>query len=128
MTLKEMLSRQACLDRIATEKKRAADEAAAEARAHEYRVHLRMQDEGFAEGDDIKHEGTRWGYQVDWYAKVQDPLAFATWAEEHAPHLVQPKPQKKLLNELVQRVHEDGGELPPGIAEDPKLWVSKRSV
>ncbi len=128
MTLKDMIDRQIELDEAYAEAQHLADAAKDARDRHEYELHERMADEGFTEGDDIKHRGSRWGYQVDWYAKVQDPLAFIEWAEANEPHLIQPKPQKSLLNKLVVQAQEDGAELPPGLAANPKMWVSRRAV
>lgn len=128
MTLKQMIDHQIYLDRKKEILYRRHAEAAAEAAAHEYELHQRMEAEGFEVGDDVKHQGTRWGRQFDWYATIQDPFEFATWAEENAPHLVKPKPDKKQLNELVRQAQEDGTPLPPGIGASPRPWVSRRAA
>lgn len=125
-TIKEMLARLACLDAITAAAKQAHDAAKAEAAAYEYVVHNAMGEAGYDVKDAARFNGTLYGREVDWYAKVQDAREFVEWAEENAPHLIQPKPQKALLNQLVQQAHEDGAELPPGLAEDPKIWISKR--
>lgn len=140
-TLKQMIAHLDYLDRKTAILYRRHKQAAAAAAAYEYEVHKRMRDEGFEEGDAVTHSGTRWGYQVDWYAVVQDPLEFQNWAggvtdpetgevvkEAHAPHLLRPQPAKATLNQLVQKHREDGTPLPPGIGASPKMWVSRRSV
>jgi hypothetical protein len=128
MTLKEMISHLAYLDQKAAILDRRTKQAKAKAAAYEYQVHQRMIEDGFEVGDDIRHEGSRWGRQVDWYAAVQDPLEFNEWAEANAPHLIQPQPRKAKLNELVQQHIEDGTPLPPGLGATPKIWVSRRAV
>lgn len=125
-TIKAMVQRLECLDAVTAAAKQAYDEAKREADAYEYLVHNAMGDAGYDVGDAVRFNGTLYGRQVDWYAKVQDPIAFKEWAVANAEHLIQPKPMKALLNQLVQQAHEDGTELPPGIAEDPKVWISRR--
>lgn len=127
-TLKDDITELDRLDRIAAILDRRTKAAKARAAAWEQHVHERMEDEGFDVGDDIKHNGTRWGRQVDWYAKVQDPFEFNSWAEREAPHLVKPKPSMQQLNELVRAAQEDGTPLPPGVGAVPKVWVSRRAA
>lgn len=126
--IKEQLRVLARMDAIASAFDALTKAAKAEAAAYEYQIHNEMGEAGYDIGDDVPVDGTKWGRQVDWYAKVQDPIAFKEWAAEHAEHLIQPKPMKALLNQLVQQAQEDGTELPPGIAADPKVWISRRGT
>ncbi len=128
MTLKQMLDHLIYLDRKAAILDRRMKQAKAAAAAYEYEVHRRMEAEGFEPGEDIKHKGSRWGRQVDYYAVVQDPLEFNEWALEHAPHLIQPQVRKAKLNEVVVAAMDDKTPLPPGVGASPKLWVSRRAV
>lgn len=128
MTLPEMIRHLQYLDRKAAILDRRTKEAKAEAAAYEFEVHEKMRELGMGEGDSITLDGTRWGRQVDWYAVIQDPLEFEQYAEEHAPHLIRPKPAKATLNQLVQQHKEDGTPLPPGIGASPKIWVSRRAT
>jgi hypothetical protein len=92
-------------------------------------VHQQMEDDGYKPGDDIRVDGTRYGYQIDWYAQIQDAREFTEYAEREAPHLIQPQPRKALLNQLVEQAHEDGQVFDiPGVGEWPKRWVSKRAA
>lgn len=125
-TLRELIDEAERLEAAGARWAKRADDLKARAAAAWYAVHEQMENEDFAPGDGRNYGDTRYGREVDWYATVQDPLAFNTWALEHAPHLVQPKPRMKNLNELVQAAHEDGTPLPPGIGEWPKRWVSRR--
>lgn len=122
-----MIDHLAYLDKKASILYRRHKQAAAAAAEYEYQVHVRMEQEGMEPGDAVTYSGTRWGRQVDWYAVIQDPFEFNTWAEQNAPHLIQPQPRKAKLNELVQQAMEDHRPLPPGIGASPKRWVSRRS-
>jgi hypothetical protein len=128
MTLKQDLSVLARLDRLVARANQALDHVKGMRDEWEWHVLQRMEDEGFDQGDDVKHRGTRYGRQVTYYAKVQDPFEFNTWAEQHAPHLIKPRPAKQQLNELVNAAKEDGTPLPPGVAANPKFWVSRRAA
>lgn len=126
-TLREMIEHLDWLDKKASILDRRTKEAKAKAAEFEYQVHQRMAAEGMEVGDAIVLGGTRWGRQVDWYAAIQDEFEFNTWAEQNAPHLIQPKPRKAKLNELVVQAKQDHTPLPPGIGATPKIWVSRRS-
>ena len=127
MTLKQMIAHLEYLDAKASILYRRHKAAAAAAAEYEYQVHQRMQAEGMEPGDAVTYKGTRWGMQYDWYGVVQDPFEFNAWAEEHAPHLIKPKPDKSLLNQLARQHKEDGTPLPPGVGAAPKPWVSRRA-
>ena len=126
-TLREMIEHLAWLDGKAAVLDRRTKQAKAAAAEYEFQVHQRMAQEGMEVGDAIVLGGTRGGRQVDWYAAIQDEFEFNTWAEQNAPHLIQPKARKAKLNELVVQSKEDGSPLPPGIGAVPKIWVSRRS-
>lgn len=127
MTLPEMIRHLQYLDRKAAILDRRTKQVKAEAAEFEYHVHEKMREIGMEVGDSITLDGTRWGRQVDWYAVIQDPLEFELYAQEHAQHLIRPKPAKATLNQLVQKHKEDGTPLPPGIGASPKIWVSRRA-
>lgn len=128
MILRDMIEHLAYLDRKASILDRRTKEAKAKAAEYEWQVHQRMQDEGYDLGDGTTFAGTKWTRAVTWYAAIQDPLEFATWAEEHAPHLIQPKPRAALLNQLVQQHKDDGTPLPPGIGASPRFYVGRHST
>lgn len=60
------------------------------------------------------------------YGTVQDKEAFAKWADENAPEMLEPKPRAQLINEMVREYLETGQELPEGLGFYVKEYVSAR--
>ena len=76
----------------------------------------------------MKVDGTNFVPTTTIYAQVQDSDSFVAWAEEHDPTLLEPKPRKDPLNELVREKLDNGESLPPGLGFNPKQVISQRAA
>jgi len=129
MTLREKILEAKRLDEVAAVLDRRLDQAKERAARAWLDVHEQFEAEGYEVGEGVTVAGTRYGYEVDWYAQVQDAREFVDWAEDNAPHYIQPQIRKALLNQAVQAAQEDGRPLDmPGVGQWPKRWVSKRAA
>jgi hypothetical protein len=107
----------------ATKKK--YDEAKAAREIAERHLLQRMEAEG-AEGH--KAGGVNYVPTKTEYAQVQDAEAFTAWVRVHQPELLEEKPRKGLVNELVRQLLDDNEPFPPGLGFYVKEYVSKRAA
>jgi hypothetical protein len=84
-----------------------------------------MEDRGV---DGIKVDGTNYVPSGTTYAQVQDSDEFIKWAEENDSQLIEEKPRKELLNQLVRTYLDDGKPLPPGVGFYIREYVSTRAA
>lgn len=85
----------------------------------------RMEDE---EVEGIKYRGTNFVPASTPYAQVQDESVFLEWARSNAPELLEEKPIKGRLNEIVREHLDDGTPLPPGLIFYVRQYVSQRNT
>lgn len=80
------------------------------------------------EVDGLKYRGTNFVPASTEYAQVQDAPAFMVWARENQPELLEEKPRKQLLNELIREHLDNGTPLPPGLTFYVREYVSQRNA
>lgn len=78
--------------------------------------------------DGVKALGFNFVPQETPYAQVQDSSEFIEWAKQHDDELIEDKPRKALLNQLVRQHLDDGAPLPPGLGFYVKKFISFRAA
>jgi len=77
----------------------------------------------------IKRRGRMFVYnKPKVYGSVADKSVFTEWAEENAPHLIQPAPRDSLITEYVRQCLDNGEPLPPGLNWYTKTTVQQRKA
>lgn len=86
----------------------------------EYMEHRKIQGQ--------KIDGTNFVPTETIYAQVQDSDEFTQWALERDDTLVEYKPRKEQLNELVRERLDNGEAMPPGLGFYVKQTISQRAA
>lgn len=101
-----------------------ADIAKAEYDAKQAEVLERMKEEGV---ESMKTDGVLFSPGGTPYGQVQDSEAFIEWAQEQDENLLEQKPRKELINQLVREHLDNGAPLPPGLGFYVREFVSQRA-
>lgn len=109
--------------------KRRAKAAALKRAMFESFLYEEMVEEGWTPND----SGVRLGHvtfspQRTDYATIQDASKFSKWAADHDEVMLELKPRKKQLNELVRRLLDNGEPMPPGLGYHTKTYISQRGA
>lgn len=125
-TLADDAAALAALKQAAARHAEAAKEAKLEADAAEHLLFERMETEKVGS---IRIDGMGNFVRAETcYGQVQDSDELERWAVENMPELFEPKPRKKLINELVRERLDAGEALPPGLGFYTDTYVSVRAA